>query len=183
MSLLDRIIALVKGDKENDSFIAPKVVPNEKPKKIVSTMFNSLTLSSDMQTLYLVDNGRSFNFRLDSQNGIIVGLLDGQISVSTARRLPEIEDEGSSFADASLVPVPPVKVRLDLDDAQYTLFFNLEHDFLGIIGATEIDGALQDDSENIKTSILVYRLRDFTVNVKRKGNFIEIIRISVGITD
>jgi len=68
-------------------------------------MLNSIVLSSDMERLYLIDDGRAIEFPLTEQ-GVLIGMLNGQLSVATAVKIPVpvddddvVEGEDDSFDD------------------------------------------------------------------------------------
>lgn len=165
MSFFERLRNLFQMQKEP--------VRNEKPFKIyTTTMVNTITLSSDMETLYLIDNGRAIAFPLDLKDGVLIGTLKGQITVATGFRAPDEEDSSGS-ADASggtrkRTLKLPVK-----SNSQWTATYNRKHEVLAFIGATEIDFGITEE-EPIKSQIFVYDLKTKVVNMRRTGNALEI---------
>lgn len=104
--------------------------------KHTTTMLNSISLSSDMNTLYLIDNGRVIPFDLTVPQGVLVGLLGGQLVVATAVATP-------SRGDMPLVGTPRAAADNKYtfkagDNSQYTLHFNAKHSALGIIGMDDV---------------------------------------------
>ncbi len=84
-------------------------------------MLNSITLSSDQETVFLIDNGEAIAFPLDEDNGVLIGLMGGQLSVVSA------PDNTSSKAKA--LPFP-----LNTEEDQWQLMFIPERPLLHIIG-------------------------------------------------
>lgn len=108
-------------------------------------MLNSIVLSSDMETLYFIDNGRSIEFPLDKR-GVVIGLIEGQLAVATAIKvLTPIEDEtdDSQAAEKALAPQPdplfPKLLKLPLEKSQWSLSFRPQEGYLFAIGATDIE--------------------------------------------
>ncbi|PHN07698.1 hypothetical protein [Flavilitoribacter nigricans] len=137
---------------------------------------NSITLSPDMSTLYLIDNNRAIPFDLNNKNGIVVGTLDGQLTVATALPViippqdkedpttPEIPDDDAGNTggtpDRELEESPirrlaisPRYFKISTLRKQFTLMFNKELGVLSIIGASDIDTSIIGASD-IDTSII-----------------------------
>lgn len=136
---------------------------NKKIIALAATTINSITLSPDLSTLYLIDNGRAIAFNLKNKNGILIGMLDGQLSVVTAPPVVITENEVSP-EDEPDNPNEPVDVeddpikrvakrprllKLPAKKAYWTLMFIDRKKSVSIIGALEIDisiiGALEID--------------------------------------
>ncbi len=142
-------------------------------------MVNTVAFSTDMRTFFLIDEGRAFSFPLDSDTGVYIGVLKGQITaVST------IESDSSSTEKRGKV------LKLTTAGAQWTVFYNRRSQSLAIIGATDIDssliGATDIDSsmaqgpedgyvELEKLKAYLFTLKDKVVNIRRIGNSIEIV--------
>lgn len=124
---------------------------------------NSIAFSTDLSTLYLIDDGRAIAFPLDSR-GVQLALVNGQVSVvTTAKEVevhaprpeipapePELELEGTERSRVSLLKRPEGReVRLKLDPRdQFTATFNPDSGVLAIIGSTDIISTLtQPDGE------------------------------------
>ena len=101
--------------------------------KHITTMVNSITLSSDMSTLYLIDNGRSIDFPFNNPRGILIGSLKGQLSVATAIEPPTTEETAEGKT-----------IKLPTEKAQWTMFYHIDTEVLGIIGASDIDIAISE---------------------------------------
>lgn len=142
--------------------IVEKIKPDTKVKttKNETTMVNTLTLSSDMETLYLIDNDRAIPFPLTNIRGILIGTLKGQISVVSAVKAPQNTD----------IDAKPLK--LSIANNQWTLFYNEEHSVLAVIGATDIDTSLAENTE-IKTQIHTFKIEERVVHLKKKGDQLE----------
>jgi len=108
--------------------------------KHITTMLNSISLSSDMKTLYIVDNGRAIAYDLTVTEGVLVGLLGKQLVAATASAPPppiEVEDlpenGGKRIARAEKITFKAGK------NSQFTLTYNEENQTLGIIGWDDIE--------------------------------------------
>ncbi len=165
-------------------------------------MLNTITLSTDLNTLYLVDNGRLIAYSLEKDQGVVVGMLDGQVSVvSGRRRLPPIQgntaapEETNEVIDsetesALLAPRPAKQVpgaepaartfKLPVADRnQYTVTFNEETQTVAIIGAIDIIGSREqpDVPPTGKCQLVVLDLLDHTVRLRRAGNVLQVEEI------
>ena len=112
---------------------------------------NSITFSTDLSTLYLIDDGRAIAFPLDSR-GVQLALVNDQIGVVTTAEevaipvprpevLPTDPDVGTPEKNRVTLLKQPggQEVRLKLDPRdQFTAMFNPESGVLGIIGSTDI---------------------------------------------
>jgi hypothetical protein len=111
----------------------------DKKDKHKTTMLNSITLSTDMKTLYLIDNGRAIPYDLTVPQGIMVGLLGDQLVVATG--LPEPEDGGGNEPAGDLNEEKPGidKITLKADaKSQFTLSYNSKSKAFGIIGSDDV---------------------------------------------
>jgi len=158
MSILDRVLALFRFNRKEIPR-KPKPMP---VKKHITTMVNSITVSSDMSTLYLIDNGRSIDFPFNNPRGVLIGSLKGQLSVATAIEPPTSEE----LAEAKTIKLPTEK-------AQWTMFYNFDNSILGLIGATDIDVAISEPG-NPGCNQNFFDLSDRIVRIRRLGNAIEV---------
>ena len=157
------------------------------------SMVNSITLSSDMKTLYLVDNGRAISFPLSDEKMILVGLLKDQVTVATAlspgdkidEPQPGPENPGEISTGGALLRGTggggqEVKVPLG-PSSQWTIFYNRKHQVLGLIGAVEIDPGLNtDEPEPVDTSIFLFDLNEVVVGIISIGNALVFSRLRRG---
>lgn len=121
-----------------------------KPFIISKDMLNTITLSTDLSKLYLIDNGKLVTFSLDTPNGLTIGLLEGQLAVVTKQDPPSgssgpvagptVEDEGALISVGSRTAAAKKKdLRFELEERnQYSVTFNSANQAMGIIGATDI---------------------------------------------
>ncbi|MCB0548623.1 MAG: hypothetical protein KDD19_13670 [Phaeodactylibacter sp.] len=154
----------------------------------VYTMVNSITLSTDMNTLFLIDNGRALAFPLQKEKMVLVGLMKGQITVATSLDPSEMTDlpepgpenpedpstgtllRGSGGGSGSGGGGEEIKVPVTAD-AQWTLIFNRKYQVMGLIGATEINpGLTPDEPEPIDPSVFIFNLNEVVVGIRRMGN-------------
>ncbi len=125
-------------------------------------MVNSITVSSDMSTLFLIDNGRSIDFPFNNPRGILIGSLKGQLSVATAIEPPSSEEMAAGKT-----------LKLPTENAQWTMFYHIDDSVLGIIGASDIDFAKPQPTEPVCNQNF-FDLTDNVVRIRRIGNAIEI---------
>lgn len=145
MPLFDTLLQMFRRKK-------PEEIKSETPSKdrirpMAQSIVNTITLSPDMSTLYLIDSGRAFPFPLQSKTGVVIGLLDGQLSVVTA--LPDI-----SIPTEPGPPTPPTDddgpikriasrpLRLSTITYRWTVIFFPDKGVLSIVGATDIDASI-----------------------------------------
>lgn len=161
MGFLDRLRRLLSGRAVPNSG-SPAAVEVQQATKIVNPStqsmksVNSIAFSSDLSTLYLIDDGRALAFPLDGR-GVQVALVNEQLSVvSTARviNLPEPFPDPTTIEPdkelvrgerASLLKRPDgdeVRLKLDPRD-QYTAAFNPDSGVIAIIGSTDIISTLE----------------------------------------
>ncbi len=123
-------------------------------------MLNTITLSTDLRTLYLIDDGRLIAYNLEKAQGVVIGTLDGQLAVvSGRRRLPDIQGSRGLLTTSSEQPQSmetvsgttikqpdpgtsqpdprSFKFRVQ-DNNQFTAAFNPDTGTLGVMGATDI---------------------------------------------
>lgn len=184
MSFILNFLKRLRSSKEKVTKLPNTEVGTKKPtKKYITTMINSITLSSDMETLHLIDNGRSISFPLNSKMGILVGTLNGQITVVSSHLGPEemdaTEGDGPTEEDtdtptglAKAATIPKL-VRISTVNSQITSFYNKDIGVLGMIGASDIDFSLTQP-ERLKPIIQIFNLNTTVVNIRRKGNNLEI---------
>ncbi|MCO6479222.1 MAG: hypothetical protein J5I94_21485 [Phaeodactylibacter sp.] len=142
----------------------------------VYTMVNSITLSTDMNTLYLIDDGRALPFPLQKDKMVLVGLLKGQVTVATSLApdemadLPEGVSEGSTSGALLRGGGQEVKAPVN-PKSQWTVFFNNNQQIMALIGAVEIDpGLAPENPETTKPSIFLFDLSEVVVGIRRIGN-------------
>jgi len=158
MSIVDRILALFRKTKVE----IPRKPKPQPVKKHITTMVNSITVSSDMSTLFLIDNGRSIDFPFNNPRGVLIGSLKGQLSVATAIEPPTSEEMASGKT-----------LKLPTEKAQWTMIYHIDDEVLGIIGATDIDFAKPEPVPPICNQNF-FDLTDNVVRIRRIGNAIEI---------
>ena len=155
MSVLESILSMFRR-KPGES---PSIDPSpEHALQMRPPSINSIALSPDMSTLFLIDNGRAIYFDLSSRFGIVIGTLDGQLTVATA--LPDIvpvEDDpdtpeppdtppgGPDDPIERIIPDPrPRTLRLSTQSFKWNfLFVPIKgKEVFSIIGASDIDASI-----------------------------------------
>ena len=158
MSILDRVLALFRFNRKEIPR-DPKPMP---VKKHITTMVNSITVSSDMSTLYLIDNGRSIDFPFNNPRGVLIGSLKGQLSVATAIEPPTSEELAAAKT-----------IKLPTENAQWTMFYHFDDEVLAVIGATDIDFAKPEPTPPVCNQNF-FELQSNIVRIRKIGNAIEI---------
>ena len=121
---------------------------------------NTLTFSTDMEALFVVDNGKVSSYDLTHPNGIFIGTVRGQVTAGTAERVPEESDVVQ-------------KVTLNLQKAHWTVAYRRPTQTLNVIGATDIDLGLMSDKEG-RASVHRFPIGGNVVHVQRSENSITI---------
>lgn len=157
------------------------------PIPMTPTMVNTITLSTDMNTLYLIEgNGRVIPYSLHAIGGVYVGLIGGQLTVVSA--LEPMPDPGSkpvlassatrSLTEAAATPIQRVKsVKLSTANAQWTAIFERKNQAFVLIGATDIDSSLTGGNDNLSAEGYLFDLREGYVNIRKSGD--SLIAVSV----
>ncbi|WP_367388921.1 hypothetical protein [Lewinella sp. LCG006] len=140
-------------DQPNDDLPSPGDTPIDTFQLIFSNkdkhttlMLNSISLSSDMKTLYLIDNGRAIPFDLTVPEGVLVGLLGDQLVVATGTTVPVPQEvplptvEGA-IEDTEVARTRPVEKTYTFkagENSQYTVSYNAKNKALSIIGVDDV---------------------------------------------
>jgi hypothetical protein len=148
-------------------------------RKYLINMLNSLSLSSDMSTLFLIDNGRAIAFKLDDPHGVIIGKLGNQLAAVTGVDKFELLDmTASPAAETSRAKAMSQKYPVN-SNAQWTLTYNEENNVMAIIGVTDINGGLTPDSQHDCSQDL-FQLDEGPVRIALRGNVLVISQFSGG---
>ncbi len=175
MSIIDQLMAIFKK-KQSVEETKQDAIVMKKPttQKYTSKMVNSVSFSSDMKTLYLIDNGRAIDFPIDSKRGILVGTLNGQITVVTGLMGQEDASPGSGDDPSLAIAARPAEpIKLSTKGNQYTAFYNPENEVMAIIGVTDIDISISQP-EDSDCDHYVFDMKEKTLRVRRIGNALEI---------
>ena len=158
-------------------------------RKVTTTMLNSITLSSDMEVLYLIDNGRAIPFKLSAAKGILIGTLGKQLVVATAVDSPEAPEppsggagsgdagagaERTASAARNLItrPKPTNEFKLPITGKrQWTLVYNKEHEVLAVIGVGDITSGIVQP-QPARTEGTVFSIGAKPLNIRREDDVI-----------
>ena len=157
------------GNDEAGFSIKPLFLRKKYIRKYTTTMINTITLSSDMKTLFLIDDNRAVSFPIDTDNGVLIGSLKGQIVVATALTTDE-EEQGGTTGDTPDGRRPAVgqeTIKVGVQSKQWTFTYNKRTGIMSIIGATEIDSSFRSEPNCEEHRV---NLNDKIVKVVRKGN-------------
>lgn len=146
----------------------------------VYTMVNTITFSTDMEKLYLIDNGRAIEFDLGDK-GILVGTLNGQISVATAFEFPK-SDDGTTGASDGGAEIPERigagrSVKLETEKTVWSGAYHKDRRVLSFIGAVEIEIRKPNGGEeyDYKPELHFFELDANTLHIRRKKDNIFVI--------
>lgn len=130
---------------------------------------NTVTLSQDLKTLYLIDGSRAVPFNLINKAGVVIGTQNGNLTVTSALpnvvippddeedvpEEPESPDDPTGPIDAPIerLAARPRFVRLNTYRTQYNFIFFKEKGVISIMGASDIDVSIMGASD-IDVSIM-----------------------------
>ena len=161
-------------------------------RKVTTTMLNSVTFSSDMEKLFLIDNGRAISFDLQSPKGILIGTLGDQLVVATAVASSDAPEQptggdtggggagmgGDGGTDATLARSPRrMEVKFPIaKDNQWTAVYNQGNGILAIIGVTDItSGIAEPEPATTRGTLFNIALKPLTI--RKKGDVILISQV------
>lgn len=163
---------LIGGDMPSRVDAAAESIPRPARKYLID-MLNSITLSSDMNTLYLIDNGRAVSFDLDGPNGVVIGRLGGQLAVVTgAERFDVLDNVVSDGESRSRLSNISKKYPVN-SDTQWTLTFNADNGIMAIIGVTDIGGGITGSTSS-GCDQDIYQVSDGPIRLARRGSLLVI---------
>ncbi len=166
MSIIDRILAFFRELRSTDS------LPYVWYKDLKTfTMVNTLTLSTEMDTLYLIDNGRAIAFPLEG-NGVLIGTLKGQITVATAIDRPAEEKPAEDTSGLVSRGTGGKSVKLPVSESvQWTFVFSKRFEKLFAIGATDIDISLRaSGSASANCELTEFDLASYVIYLRKVKN-------------
>ena len=145
-------------------------------------MVNSITLSTDMNTLYLIDADRAIPFALQKEKMILVVLLKGQIAVATSLSADEMADATAGSTGTSELSATDTLLRGEANKSgtvkvevtpkgQWTVVFNRLFQSMALIGAVEINpGLVSEDPDPFRPKVFVFNLTEFVIGINRVDN-------------
>lgn len=169
------------GDTPIDTF---QLIFSNKDKH-TTLMLNSISLSSDMKTLYLIDNGRAIPFDLTVPEGVLVGLLGDQLVVATGTTLPVPQEvplptaEGA-VASAEVERTRPVEKKYTFkagENSQFTVSYNGKNKALSVIGVGDIVINLEAPEDNTCEAEVLSVDKKKIVRIRRVEDELEIFAL------
>lgn len=155
---------------------------------------NSITFSTDLSTLYLIDNGRAIAFPLDGR-GVQVALVNDQLSVVTTVKEVEVDaprprpelaptdveelnpEKKSRFSFLDRPEGKELRLKIDPRD-QYTAVFNPDSGVLAIIGSTDIISTREQPDQGAAPTAtcrqFLFDLKRELVLIRRVGSLLSI---------
>lgn len=129
------------------------------------TMTNTITLSSDMNTLYLIDDERAIPFDLTNGKGVVIGILKDQITVATASDTNKATELNKTSEERIEIPVK---------GNQWTVTYNEPNQLMHVIGAVDID-AFTITRKEPSCKPIPLDLKTKIVSLKRTGDILELV--------
>lgn len=150
-------------------------------KQNVFTMVNNITFSTEMDTLYLIDNDRAIPFPLDNKKGIIIGVLKGQLTVATdfeapsnAGRIELVDGEQIAIGGGGN------EVKLSIAKTVWSAAYHKQRRVLSFVGATEVEVRSGRTEYDYKPQLVFFELDNCVLNVQRRGNAIVVKKLILG---
>lgn len=148
-------------------------------------MLNTLSLSSDRSKIILLDNGKAHEFDLDALEGVVIGLIDHQLSVVTGKdRIDPVIESGQGPTDDGPSSGPALEKPIQLpfgEKSAFNIQFNQALGALSIIGATDMIStrpAPNDPAEIAGTCRLeIFNLQENNVRLRRIKNTLFIWKV------
>jgi hypothetical protein len=169
-----------KTGKSNGTKVV-KQIPSPIPGP--SNTMNTITFSTDMDTLYLIDSGRAIPYSLNTIGGILVGVIKGQlVVVSALEPMPDKDDNTEIFAFQERgIPIPNVKAaKIATERGQWTITYIRKSQKICIMGAVDIEVGLQE-SDNLEVLAYLFDLREGFINIQKIGSTIIVETIATTI--
>jgi len=185
MPIFDKIIAFFQGEPSLEAQANLHLIRQGKyktSKPYTTNMLNSITLSSDMKTLYLIDNGRAISYSLESGNGILIGALKDQLVVASAltpmEENPTPDGGGTTGSRAA-----DTKLRLNTTGQnQWTLTYNRPNKTLSVIGIGDIEISLRNPDNSKECDSHTLNLGKSIIHIIKKNEVIEITSLEMLVT-
>jgi len=182
MPILDKLIALFQGEPSPETQASLHLIRQgqyKTSKPYTTNMLNSITLSSDMKTLYLIDNGRAISYSLESGNGVLIGALKDQLVVASAL-VPTEENPTPDGGGSATSRAADTKLRLNTTGKnQWTLTYNRPNRTLSIIGVGDIDIGLRSPNDSKECDSHTLNLGKSIIHIIRKNDVIEITSLEL----
>ncbi|MBK7869661.1 MAG: hypothetical protein IPJ74_02755 [Saprospiraceae bacterium] len=147
------------------------------PSPTLPSMVNTIALSTDMNTIYLIEAGRVIPYSLYSIGGVLIGLIGNQLTVVSA--IEPMPDSGTKTESARAAVIPVVKsLKVSVDKGQWTILFLPKFNRISIMGATDIDSSIRENTDQQLEGYL-FDLREGYVNIRRSGNSLIAVSVSM----
>ncbi len=128
-------------------------------------MPNTITLSTDMNTLYLIDDERAIPFDLTNGKGALIGTLAGQVTVITANSGGKMPESIKMTEERKSIPIK---------GNQWTITYNGDAELMHVVGVVDIDGWRQEGKEPACKTVL-FDLRDKILSIRKVGNSLDLV--------
>ena len=150
-------------------------------KQNVFTMVNNITFSTEMDTLYLIDNDRAIPFPLDNKKGIIIGVLKGQLTVATDFEAPS-NMERIELKDGEQIGFSRDRheVKLSIEKTVWSAAYHKQRRVLSFVGATEVEVRSGSTEYDYKPELVFFELEGCVLNIQRRGNAVVVKKMILG---
>ena len=144
---------------------------------------NTIALSTDMSTIYLIDSGRAIPFSLDTIGGLLIGVVGGQLTVVSSISFPP-KIESTNFLSLATTTreateVSSIKtIEISTSKQRIALSFNVKPRPVCVIGVTDIDVGIKPEEDMFKPIEIRGFGLDLTfnfLNISKEG---EVIRLT-----
>jgi hypothetical protein len=186
MSIIGKIRSLFQPpprEREAPTGPTPALITNSN----ANNMLNTIAISTDVETLFLIDNGKAIPFSLTEGRGIIIGLLEDQLTVVSAVRPPIMTEEKDPMIEVRQSAVMRSEVterdrkmkvvRLSLADSVWATAFDPRNGTLCFIGATEVEVRRPDPNDEkqeleYKPAVEFFNLRLESIHLRRTKDYL-----------
>lgn len=127
-------------------------------------MSNTITLSTDMNTLYLIDDERAIPFDLTGK-GAVIGTLGGQVSVISASSGKQTLLTGKGTTTRKEFPIK---------DNQWTVNYNEDNVAMHVVGVVDIELFSANPNKESTCAKGGYDLSRELVTIRRVGGILEV---------
>ena len=127
-------------------------------------MTNSISFSSDLQTLFLIEEHQVVAFPLESKHGVVIGIVQGQLVAATQKDL-------NGYRNVKIETV-------NMDEAQVQFFYSdREKKAFIIIIDIDADKSPTGGTKSYKYRAFTYSLTRENLIIKKSANRITLIRV------
>ncbi len=151
-------------------------------------MINTLTLDTEHQRVYVINDGNCNAYRIDTAGGVLIGLVGGQVTATDAPVSGENTDPRSTAGQSATLGEQKRQQIFNLaSTAQLTIGFNPGSQSIGIIGAVDIvstipsaDPSVEDTPPSGTCQTVLFDLTRMLVHLQRRGDKLVVTEYKIG---